>query len=61
MSPPHIVGRGTARSVVEGVWTSHRRLRCVEEPLRHGAKTRRATSPSLPDREETSTLAALVR
>ena len=45
-SPPHIVGRGTARSAVEGLLKSYRRLGCGEEPLRHGAKARRATSPS---------------
>ena len=46
-----LVGRGTARSVVEGLLKSHGRLWRLEEPLRHGAKARRATSPR--SREET--------
>ena len=41
------------REAVEGLLNRARRLWCGEEPLRHGAKTRRATSPSLRDREET--------
>ena len=51
-SPPHLVGRGTAHSVVEGLSKSHRRLHDLKNPSVTALKPRRAVSPLCREKTE---------